>query len=433
MTGCDCRLHLPKDVTRRDLLRASLAGAGLLALGPFGRRASVALGEPVAGLKRLVVVNLLGGNDTLNMFIPVTLTQYYTQRGALAIAPAAALPLNGTSDVMVHPSMPRVQALWNSGDAAIVQRVGYPSANLSHFESQDIFSWGVRNGFAALGRQPSGWIARYADVNAPTPLGAVSIGMGRPTDFVGGTTNPLLVSSLAGFRISGTNSTAIRTYRLQRAKEILESAAAPGLTSQARDAVAQAHDQTDQVQAALTAHNSYLSGAGIAYPSNTIANRLKDAAALIQGGFETRILYTGYGGFDTHGGQGTTTGTHATLLGNLDGALGAFSDEMKALGIWDDVVVLVITEFGRRTFVNGSAGTDHGHAYTGLVVGGAVSGGSSYGPALTDADLTRSQGYPGYAVDFRSIYKELISDHLGADAAEVFPEPLAIEQTLGLI
>ena len=430
------RIRLPRDVTRRDVLRASLAGAGLLALGPVGRRLSEASGAPLAGHRRMVVVNLSGGCDTLNVFIPVGLASYFTKRGAIAIAQDAALPLDGTSAVRVHPSMPRLQALWNAGDAAIVQRVGYPTANLSHFESSKIYSYGGRNGFGALGLQPSGWIARYADLNAPTPLGAVSVGMGRPVDFVGGTSNPLLVSSLGGFRLSGGTSTNARAHRLATARTILRSATGAGLDGEARAAISQAHDLTDQIQTALTNHNTYVTTAGITWPNTGIARNLKDIAALVHGGFETRVFYTGQGGYDTHGGQ---LASHVTLLGQLDAALGAFADELKTLAsdagrtVWDDVVVVVITEFGRRTDVNGSAGTDHGHAYTAIVLGGGVSGGSSYGPELTDADLTVKQGYPSYAVDFRSIYKEVLRDHLGADPAPVFPEALPTDTTLGVV
>lgn len=421
--------RLPRDVSRRDLLRASLGAAGILALGPLGRRSSEAYGAPLTNHRRLVIVNLTGGCDTLNVYVP-QLTSYGTARGVIALNSASTLALNGTSAVRIHASMPRVQGLWNSGDAAIVQRVGYPTANLSHFESMDIFSYGVRNGFGALGTQPSGWIARFADLYAPTPLGAVSVGMGRPLDFVGGTSNPMLVSSLSAFRISGTNSTAVRTYRLQRAKAVLQSFSGTGVTATTKDAISQAHDLTDQIQTTLTNHNTYLTGSGITWPNTGIARNLKDIAALIHGGFETRIFYTGQGGYDTHGGQ---IAAQANLVSQLDAALGAFSDEMKALGVWDDMLVVVITEFGRRTTVNGSAGTDHGHAFAGTVLGGRVAGGSSYGPDLTDGDLTATQGYPSYAVDFRSIYKEALADHLGTDPSPVFPEALAIENTLGFV
>jgi uncharacterized protein (DUF1501 family) len=429
--------HLPRTLSRREILRASLLTAGFLALGPLGRRASVALGAPLTNHKRLVVVNMSGGCDTLSMVVPTTLQPYYDQRATIAVPADQALPVAGTSLYGLHPAMPRLQGLWNDGHALAVQRVGYPRANQSHFESQDIFSYGVRNGFGPLGLQPSGWIARYADVHAPTPLGAVSVGMGRPLDFVGGTSNPLLVSTLSGFRLSGTGSSNARVYRLEKARALLETASTQGLSGEARSALRAAHDLTGDVQTALTNHNAYLTTSGVTWPGttprNTIADRLKDVAALIHGGFETRVFYTGWGGFDTHGGQGSVTGALPTLLGELDAALGSFSDEMKALGIWQDVVVVVITEFGRRNYENGSSGSDHGHSYAGLVLGGSVAGARSLGPDLTEADLTHPDGFPQYAVDFRSIYKEVLAEHLGADLAPVFPEALEIEQTLGLI
>ena len=124
----------------------------------------------------------------------------------------------------------------------------------------------------------------------------------------------------------------------------------------------------------------------------------------------------------------------ATLnTGELGAALGAFYDEMNALGTWNDVAIVVITEFGRRNAFNGS-GTDHGHAFASLVLGGNINGGASKGPDLTTADLaTTGTGYLSYAVDFRSLYKELIEKHLGNDPAPVFPEPLEIGGYVGLM
>jgi uncharacterized protein (DUF1501 family) len=148
---------------------------------------------------------------------------------------------------------------------------------------------------------------------------------------------------------------------------------------------------------------------------------------LIEGGFESRIFYTGFSGFDTHSAQ--LTG-QAALFTQLDNALGAFSQDMQAMGTWNDMVVAVITEFGRRNYVNGSAGTDHGHGYTMLVLGGAVRGGVK-GPDLTDTDLNAE--YPSYAVDFRSIYKEILNHHMGFDPAPVFPETLPIDATVGIV
>jgi len=434
MSDTSSRPHLPRSISRRDVLRFAVASAGMCALGPLvGGRRSEASGAPRANFKRLVVINMVGGCDTLNMCIPVGLSSYYSKRGTLAIASDSALPLNGTSLYRLHPAMPKLSELWNTGDALTVQRVGYPSEDLSHFVSSDVFSLGVRGSFVPLRVNRSGWIARYADNYAASPLGAVSIGMGRPLDFVGGTTHGLTVNNLAGFQISAGIA---RPDALAAAKTMVKEANTQGLAYEAREALVEAYDLADDVHTALANHDAYVAGSGITYPSTGIARQMSDVAALIHGGFDTRIFYTGFGGFDTHSGQGTVTpsyGTLALLLQNLDGAIGAFADEMKLLGVWDDVAVVVITEFGRRTDKNGSGGTDHGHAFAALCAGGSLHGGASYGPDLTNDDMTTTLGYPSYAVDFRSIYKELIHDHLGADPAPVFPEALQIDTTLDLV
>lgn len=426
-------LHLPKNVSRRDILKLSLAGAGITALGPLGRFCAPASAAP-QNLKRMIVINMFGGCDTLNMVIPVSLSSYSSRRtsaaGSVAVDTSGVPALGGpfaTQLYKLHPSLPRIRALYDEGSVAFVQRVGYPSANLSHFESQDIYSTGVRNGFGPLGVSPSGWIARYANDNAPTSMGAVGLGVGRLLDFIGGGTNPLLVSSLGAFNISGTasNSTNARLHRSQYAKEMIQRYSGAGLNQQSRDALDQAYTLTSAVQTALASYTT-----AVSWANTSLSQRMRDAAVLIEGGFETRIFYTGYGGFDTHSSQGQSTGSLPSLFTQLDDAVGAFAQDMKNRGVWNDIAIVVITEFGRRNYVNGSAGTDHGHGFCALVIGGAVTGGS-YGPDLTNQDLNAE--HLAYAVDFRSIYKHILGEHLAADPAPVFPEPLTIETNLQIV
>jgi uncharacterized protein (DUF1501 family) len=323
--------------------------------------------------------------------------------------------------------MPKIAALWAAGNVAAVNRVGYPNANLSHFESEDIFSYGVRNGFNGLPVPISGWIARYADRNAPTPLGAVGLGVGRRRDFIGGTSNPLLVNSLSSYRINGSTagSSNARLHRTQAAKDMLARFYGSGLPSETKAALDQAYQVTAQVQTAISGFTS-----AVTFPGTGLAQRLRDAAILIQGGFESRIFYTGYGGHDTHGSQGQQTGSQANLMRTLDDAVGAFADDMKNRGLWNDVAIVVLTEFGRRNYVNASAGTDHGAAFTELVIGGAVQGGV-YGPHLVENDL--SGEYLSYAVDFRSVYKEILARFMNADPEPIFPEALQVNTALPLI
>jgi len=416
-------------VSRRDILKLGLAGVGIAALGPLTKHLPGASGSP-ADLTRLVVVNCFGGNDTMNMLPPVTLSPYYERRPSLAVAEGQGLSLASgpaaTTARTLHPKMPNLQRLWEDGDVAFIDRVGYPKANLSHFESQDIMSHGIRNDFFPLGIPESGWIARYADENAPTPLGAVSVGVGRPVDFVGGTSNPFLVKSLSSFQVrSDSRYRYNHPFRVDRIQNILGRFPDGGEAGDAKVAIRQAHELADQIQAAVTDYEST-----VTYTTDRPARYLKDVATLVQAGFETRIFYTGFGGFDNHSDQGRTDGNHPTLLGRLDDGLGSFAADMKEMGIWDDTVVVVLTEFGRRNYENGSVGTDHGHAFAEIVLGGAVRGGF-YGPEPTEEDLNRD--YPTYAVDFRSVYREILDRHLGADPDPVFPEPLEKDETLGIL
>ncbi len=421
--SCGCGNH---GSTRRDLLRWSAAAAGIAALGPFRGILPTASGAP-QNLKRLIVVNLYGGNDTLNMFIPVTLQPYYSRRPGIAVPSASALPLVGpaaNANYRLHPAMPKIASLWAEGKVAAVQRVGYPNENLSHFTSQDIFSLGVRNAFAPLGIPASGWVARFADHYAPTPMGAVALGVGRPLDFQGGDTAPFLANDLPNFKLISSGSSA-EIYRLAKAKSILSSWTGTGDRTEAKKSQQLAYDLADQIQAALASFTP-----SATYAPDYISQRMREVAVLTQAGFETRLFYTGFGGFDTHGAQGAATGYQAGLFSQVDNAVGSIADEYKNMGQWADTVITVITEFGRRNYENGSEGTDHGHGFCELVIGGAVKGGV-YGPDLVDADINAE--YPSYAVDFRSIYMEALANHMSADPAPIFPEPLEKTVNLGIV
>ena len=249
----------------------------------------------------------------------------------------------------------------------------------------------------------------------------MSIGAGRPLDVIGGSTNPFLVSSRGGFRLNGGGGST-HLHRAEQAKTILSGYGGAGNTKEARDALDQAYQLADEIQAAVAAYSSDVDYAYVDPDSDNettpaISQRLRDVARLVQAGFETSFFFTGYGGFDTHGDERSR---HATLLTQLDRALGAFADDMRAMGTWEDMVICVITEFGRRNFVNGSDGTDHGHAFCEILLGGAVQGGV-YGPDLTEGDLNLN--YPLHAVDFRDVYHEVLASHMGAgDLDYVLPE-----------
>ncbi|MHC5012071.1 MAG: DUF1501 domain-containing protein [Planctomycetota bacterium] len=455
--------HLPKDVTRRDIIRFAAAGMGVAALGPMGagllREAS---GAPTTQ-NFTIILNLLGGVDTLNMVIPTSLPEYYTRRFmdpvtglptgpvSIAIPPGQELSLNGgpgntgVNTYGLHPALPNIQQMWDNGDVAILHNMGYPIDNLSHFTSEDIYSLGVRGDFGSLGIPKSGWIARYADNYAPTPMGAVSVGVGRRLDFVGGTSNPFLVNSLATFRyLEDTAYLNNHEYRIEIIRDVLDNFAGTGLQGDIADAIGQGHDLADQIQAAVADYETFGSTADYRASNGNVYNihrSMQDIARLLHFGFESRILYTGFGGYDTHGDQGAGTGRQANLFDRLDTAVEAFRQDAVAMGIWDQTVIILITEFGRRNFQNGSGGTDHGHGASFMAIGGGVTGGM-YGNEISSADLNldwvgQGSSDTDHGTDFRDMYRENLTDHLGADLAgvntDVFPEPQPKNEVLGYI
>ena len=195
-----------------------------------------------------------------------------------------------------------------------------------------------------------------------------------------------------------------------------------------RDAVQLGHDNVGLIRNAL---DSYVPN--VSYADASFSRSLEGIAQLIQvGGLGTDIYYTGMGGFDTHGGQGSTSGRHPSLMFELNRGIESFANDMKAQGKWNDCVMIVFSEFGRRNFENGSGGTDHGDGQTMMVLGGAVNGGS-YGSDLTDTDIRDNDSMP-MEVDFRSVFGEVIDKHLGHASEAVFTDTNRLSQgALGIL
>ena len=404
------------ELTRRDLLRGGAAGLGLAAVTGF---APSLRATPRRGNGNVyIVVDLGGGNDGLNTVVPVGLSTYSTRRGRLALTTNQCRTMrvgpNAVDSHRLHPALSNMQALWARGELAVVHKVGFAGATLSHFRSRAMWAEGVGS-FAPLGIPRSGWVARYADLHAPTMFGAVHVGNGPSAAFLGGKTELLSISQLSNYALrSDPAYWSNHIHRLNTVQRILSSKA-PVLTGEPRQAIRQTHAMIPQVQAARSSYPGSTS-----YPATTIGRALSDIAVLMHGNFGTRIFHTGFEGFDTHARQATTAGRQAAMLRVLDDALGSFEADLRALGMWDRVVIAVASEFGRRNYPNASDGTDHGGAGVMMLCGGAVRGGL-YGPRETDADLA-AEALP-YAVDFRSVHAEVLDKHLGvADPAPIFPE-----------
>lgn len=434
---------LKSNVSRRDLLRYGVVGGALATLGPWGAGLMRQATGAVATQNHMTILNLFGGNDGLGTVIPTGGAEYAAYA---ALRPTIALsnnfadvfdagdptrPLRVGPSYALHPSLRTLKTLFDQGDVAIVNLAGYPNPNLSHFESEDIWSQGVRGSFGGLGVLPSGWIARWAAQNAPDPRSAVAIGVGTRRDFIGTSADPVITSRLSSFRFSSAGvDSDVQNWRLGVVRQALTGSAAAEPGASVRGAMDQAHQLVAEVQGAISGYGNVVS-----YPTSSPARQLQDVARLIEAGFPTQIFYTGFGGFDTHGDQGAgeVTGAHSRLLARLDGAIAAFHADMLRMGVWDNTVIVVMSEFGRRNYENGSRGTDHGHGNPLFVIGGGVNGGV-YGPDLSVSLIQDEEWMPGL-VDFRDVYREILSDHLGvSNLSSVFPESQPQSpQTLGLM
>jgi len=353
----------------------------------------------------LVIVQLSGGNDGLNMVIPIsTYSNYYNARSNIAIAQNRILPLNGYSLSGLHPSMTGLQALYNDGKLNIVQAVGYPIPNFSHFRATDIWM----SGSSSSDDINSGWAGRYLNTEYPNfPTGYPNNTMPDPLAIqIGSITSLTLQGPSVSMGMSITNPTSFYNLLNNVVDPSPNNAMGDELTY-VRTVASQTNQYAQRVKSAanlVTQQNPYPS-------NNSLADQLKIVARLVKGGLKTRIYMVSYGGFDTHSLQvtasDTTTGTHANLLKTVSDAIKAFVDDCQYLGVQDRVIGMTFSEFGRRIKSNSSGGTDHGAAAPMFLFGKQIMPGiTGVNPAIPTS-ATVNDNIP-FQYDFRSIYSSIL-------------------------
>ena len=365
----------------------------------------------------LVVIQLAGGNDGLNTVIPFQDDLYYKARPTIGIPASQVIPLD--QGLGLHPSLGPLKALYESGNLAIIQGVGYPNPNRSHFRSTEIWQT------ASDADQPltKGWIGRYFDncCRGEDPTVGVALGEQLPEAFNSNVTTGVAIGrpgSLGFDRESDPNEARLfaELNGLEPAAmsgDSIGSLAGPnnsGLSAleYLQRTALDAQMSTDKIKQVLRNSKNE-----IFYPKSQLGNSLSLIARLIAGGLPTRVYYASQGGYDTHAGQANT---HKRLLNDFGAALSTFSDDLKRKGIFDRVVVMTFSEFGRRVSENANGGTDHGTAAPLFVCGGGVKP-ALYGkpPVLDKLDA----GDLFYCVDFRSVYSTILLDWLKAPAAKI--------------
>jgi uncharacterized protein (DUF1501 family) len=386
--------------TRRTFLASSAVISFSSSLPAFLQQAGTLANE--AGEERvLVVIQLSGGNDGLNTVVPFKQPEYRGMRPTLAMGSDQVLRIN--DELGLHPSLAGFHGLLEDGRLAIVQGTGYPNPNRSHFESMDIWHTCKRK----TEQRTEGWLGRYAGIQASPLRGDASVSSSGqiPAIHLGQEQQPLALASeairvpsirsLDQFRLQGNTPESVRASveSLLRKKHAGNDPLLDFVTSSTRSAL----DASKRVEQSTGGVKN-----GTRYPSTPLAGKMRIVASLLDSPLETRIYYVTIDGFDTHGQQ---AGAHASLLGQLDGAVSAFFEDITSRGQSSRVLLMCFSEFGRRLKENASEGTDHGAAAPMFLLGENVKPGvHGVHPSLTDLD----QGDLKHHIDFRQVYATVL-------------------------
>lgn len=372
---------------RRDFLR--LAGAS--ALLPWGASLAFAAAPRTAYDRLLVLVELKGGNDGLNTVIPYADREYVRLRPRIAMARDQVLQLDENTGL--HPSLAPLLPFWQGKALAIVQGVGYPQPNLSHFRSIEI--WDTASKSDEYLEQ--GWLTRvFGKTPPPRQFAADGVVVGSPE------LGPLAGSGARAIALTNTEQFLRQAKQMDRERGPGRNAALAHLLKVEAD--------IRQAASGLRGNHAFRAE----FPKNALGNHFKTAAQVVAADSRVAVIRVSHNGYDTHSNQ---PNVQARLLRELAESLAAFKAAMLEISRWESTLVMTYAEFGRRPQENASNGTDHGTANAHFVLGGQVKGGF-YGerPALTNLE----GGNLRHAVDFRSLYAMAVERWWGVPAGSLF-------------
>lgn len=398
-------------LARRDFLTsASAAGCGLaIGAGLPGPWMQALANSATEQDRVLVVIQLSGGNDGLNTVVPYRDEAYRKARPKLGIAAAEVRKINDY--IGFHPALEGVSQLMESGRFSIVQGVGYPAPNRSHFESMDI--WHTCHN--KKDRSPEGWLGRWiANAQGEAHQDSLGLHLGgeqQPLALVGRGVQVPSVASINQFRwnVQPTDVTSRENSRME--KQPIDKSQSIDLLNFVQSSTASALEASQRLESALKSPE-----AGGEFPKSPLGEKLRVISRLISAGLSTRVYYVTLDGFDTHSQQPLA---HAGLLRQWSEALTAFVERMEAAGQADRVAVMTFSEFGRRVAENASEGTDHGAAAP-LFFAGPKMPQQIVGeiPNLTDLE----DGDIKFKIDFRQVYASVIEQWFGGNSTPILGE-----------
>ncbi len=358
--------------------------------------------------KVLVVIQLTGGNDFMNTIVPYTNGHYYDARKKVVIRQDEVIPINDT--LAFNPNNAALKPLFDDGKLGIIQGIGYPNANRSHFRGMDILHTCEPD---KVGTE--GWLGlaiREMDPNQENVLTGVNIGRGLTRAMSVAGVPVTSIGDIDGYGVMNDVEKAhLRDQSIQAVKNIYGQAIGSGPVSEYIGKtgidILKGADMLSDVA------DSYSSS--VEYADNPIAKSLKDVARIHLAGLGTRVFYTNHGGYDHHANEMLA---HPGLMRDLSGAIADFIDDLEEHDAAEEVAILVFTEFGRRMRDNGS-GTDHGSGGGAFLIGKNVKGGfySEY-PSLEPSEWEHGEDLK-HTIDFRGIYATLLEQWLGVESVPI--------------
>jgi uncharacterized protein (DUF1501 family) len=351
--------------------------------------------------KILVIIQLSGGNDGLNTIVPYYNDVYYRSRPSIAIQKEKVLKIN--DELGFNPAMQKFKELYEEGFVSIINSVGYPNPDRSHFRSMDIW----QTGSAADEYLHSGWLGRYLDSTCQAevcqPYEAIEL-------------DDTLSLALKGDRVKGLALQNPQKLYQSTHNPLFEQLKKAKPTEDAHENVAYLYKTIAETasSADYIYNKSKVQKSTTDYPQGKLAKSMKTIAELIISGVQTRVYYVSLAGFDTHIRQNMQ---QDKLLEDYAGAVHAFVQDMKKYGKMDKVMLMTFSEFGRRVSQNGSNGTDHGTANNLFIINGNLKKAGFYNQAPNLIDL--DEGDLKYQIDFRNIYATLIQKWLGTDTQSI--------------
>ncbi|WP_299333322.1 DUF1501 domain-containing protein [uncultured Psychroserpens sp.] len=383
---------------RRYFLKQSALASSLFFVPNFVK-AFESLPTKALGYKRLVIIQLSGGNDGLNTIIPFNNDTYYRSRPTIAISKNNVL--KATDELGFHNSLLPLKRLYDQGHLSIINNVGYPNPNRSHFRATDIWQTASHsNQFLQ-----TGWIGRYLDSYGKKPYSAIEIDDSLSLALKGQNKNGIAARN--PYVLFKTSQDPYFKNVLKYYQDEHLSEHNLGYLYKTMIAAESSAKYIYEKHKTATTHQEY--------PNNEFSNQLKTTAKLINSGIDTKVFYSSLGGFDTHAKQ---INSQARLLKIYAEGIESFVKDLKDQGTFNDTLILTFSEFGRRVKQNAANGTDHGAASNLFIIGNQLKTPGFYNDLASLNDLD-ANGDLKYTVDFRSVYATVLDKWLAVEDQKV--------------